>query len=149
MKRRSALIASDFQSADVLCTAGQYTEFGRYVIGSGRYVTLGWGYLASQSDADGRIYFNPETTVAAAMTGTLLISVFTPEDRHFMDLFEDRTENLFTSATDRTKQLPFPETGEGYGKDWILKLFFKPDATGTIDFGTTELVMAITIESKN
>lgn len=148
MKRRSALIASDFQSGDVSCTAGQFTEIGRYAVKAGQYLTMGWGFSASQSDADGRIYAEIKDTADAEITGKLMISVYTPEDRHYNDLFEDRTENLNSSATDRTKQLPFPEMNEGYGKDWIYKLFFNPDTTATVDNGNTTLVASVTVEPK-
>jgi hypothetical protein len=148
MKRRSALIAADFQSGDVACTGGQFTEIGRYAVKAGQYMTLGWGFSASQSDADGRIFMNVKNTSDAAITGKVLISIFTPEDRHYADLFEDRTENLNTSATDRTKQLPFPEMMQGFGKDWIYKIFFKPDSTATVDNGHTVLVASVTVEPK-
>jgi hypothetical protein len=129
MKRRSALTIRDFMTADIALTQNQFVEIGKFVIGAGRYITPGWGYLSSQADADGRIFFHPETTAQADISGTLLISLYTPEDRHYADLFEDRTENLYTNIADRTKQLPFPEMVDagGSGKDWIIKLFFKSD----------------------
>jgi len=148
-KRRSALIASNFQSADVAVTQNQFTEIGRHVVGSGMYLTLGYGFSNSQVDADGRIYALIKDTADATLEGTLLISIYTPEDRHHRDLFEARTEDLNSSLTDRQKQIPFPEMDTGYGKDWIYKIFFKPDATGkTVDNGLTKIVMTTTIEPK-
>ena len=147
-KRRSALIASDFQSADVACTAGRFTEIGRYVIGKGRYVTMGYGFLESQSDAAGRIFADIKDTADAAVPGTLMISVYTPEGRHYEDLFDDRTENLTSSSTNRTLQIPFAEFATGYGEDWIYVLLFDPDTTATVDFGLTDIVMNVTIEPK-
>lgn len=149
-KYRGALTRPDIMTdATVNVFASRFTQIGEVKIGAGIWYTLGYGFSASQGDAEGRIYAIFQTAVPAEVKGTLRIEAFTPDDRNIAVLFESRTEALNSSATDRTKQIPFPEMMQALGEDYKFKFFFKADADNVLTSANCTIVIDITKESKS
>lgn len=149
-KYRSAWTQNNVLYAAPAVVQDQWTEIGQYVIEAGLYYTPGWGFSTSQSDADGRIFVKimDDTATAVEIAGTIRIVAYTPDDLPIGVLFESRTEALNSSATDRTKQLPFPSLGIELGQDYKYKIFFKADRSDIIDRADCIVLIDITKISK-
>lgn len=130
--------------------ADKWVEIGEYIIEAGLYYTPGWGFSTSQSDADGRIFAKmmDNAGTAVEVKGTLRIVAYTSDDLPIGVLFESRSEALNSSATDRTKQLPFPSLPIELGQDYKYKFFFKADVSATLDRADCVMLIDITKISK-
>lgn len=150
-KYRSTWNTNDIMSGDVAVLAGKWVEIGEYVVEAGLYYTPGYGFSTSQSDADGRIFCQFQTSTPDEVTGYLRIVAYTPDDQPLPGgavLFEARTEALNSNASDRTKQLPFPAMPIALGEDYKFKFFFKADAGATIAKSKSTILIDITKTSK-
>lgn len=144
---RSAMKTLDFMSADVAVIAGEWYTLGKFTCPAGVGKAIGYGPGRGQAEAEGRIYADfRDNAVApgAVINGMIRIEAWDPQDRVERVLFEARTEQLRTSATDRTQQLAFPERIPGISKDWKLALRFKADANVTVSRTNTVLLMDVT-----
>ena len=146
----SALTRADFipdAVASVVCPAGRFTELGRFIIVAGVAIALGHGELAGQDAAHGRIFADIRdagTTPGLVINGLLRFDIHTPQDFVERTLWQERTENLRTSATDRQQQIPMPIIPDVVGEDWFLVMKFRPDATATVGRANTLLVVSAT-----
>jgi hypothetical protein len=144
---RSALTTTDFMSGTVACTAGLFTRLGSRVIQAGELLSLGFGNQSDQAGAQGRIFVDVRDNTAspgAIVPGIVRLTVYTPQDRPLVILAEFRVETLNQNSSDRTKQLPFPESIYQISEDKKLVIEFKPDATATVSNTNTKMVIDIT-----
>jgi hypothetical protein len=108
---------------------------------------LGFGQQQGQQDAQGRIFVDiRDNTVSpgAVVPGVVRLTAYTPQDRPLVILAEFRVETLNQNTSDRTKQLPFPESIYQLSEDKKLVIEFKPDATATVSNTNTKMVIDIT-----
>lgn len=145
---RSAFRLADFMAADVAVVTGQWNKLGEFQIDPGQIIALGYGELAGQQDASGRIFadFRDNTAAPGAnFDGIVQIAIYDANDHPMMILDEYRTEQLRTSSSDRREQiaLPFNNTYASQYKKYVL--FFKPDAAGTISHTNSKLMLDTTI----
>lgn len=146
---RSALTTSDFMSSGstVACTAGLFTRLGARTIQAGELLSPGFGNQSGQQDAQGRIFIDLRdngTTPGAQVAGKVRLTVYTPQDRPLVILYEFRTETLNQNNNDRTKLLSFPESLYQISEDKKLVLEFCPDSTVTVGATNTKMVIDIT-----
>lgn len=150
-KWRSTFTKRDLftDQSDVQVIAGQFNLLGEYVVKAGETVALGYKDLDGQQDADGRIYMDLKDNSAspgANIEGVVQLAYYDANDHlkpgGIMDEF--RTEDLRTNATDRTKQLAYPVKDRGVLRDRKIKLFFKPDAGGTVGYANSTVQINIT-----
>ena len=144
---RSALTTTDFMTGTVACTAGLFTRLGARVIQAGELLSLGFGNQSDQAGAQGRIFVDIRDNTAnpgAVVPGIVRLTVYTPQDRPLVILAEFRVETLNQNSSDRTKQLPFPESIYQISEDKKLVIEFKPDATATVSNTNTKMVIDIT-----
>lgn len=152
---RASFKATDFIAADVAgLVVGRWMEIGEYKVPAGLYYGIGFGFSSAQSDADGRFYadFKDSAGAGASLTGRLRIAAYTPDDMPIAIVGEFPTNKMSASATDMTKQLPFPLLGGPLmlGQDYKWKLFFQPDTVGngTLSRANTVVSMDATKASK-
>ena len=132
-------------SATQVLVADTFQKVGEYTVLAGEAIQAGFGSLAGQHSAEGRVYVDLQDDAAADYDGVVRLEVHNARDRHQETLFESRTEVLRTSATDRTQQLPFPKIAGAIGQDAKLVLTFKPDDAGTLHQDNTNIAMDATI----
>jgi hypothetical protein len=126
---RDAFTQNDLMSkATYSVVAGETVRLGAYVVKAGEVVSMGCGRSDGQENATGRIYALIKNATVE-LTGKLRISVYSPQDRPITILGEYRTNILSANATDRTKQLPFPESPVWVQEDQKIVLEFTPDVT--------------------
>lgn len=146
MPYRTALKMSDFGSADKVMTQNVWEQVGSYTVPAGHAIALGYGGLVGQDSANGRIYFDPNTIVPADIAGSVRIAVHNARDEFVRILFEARTEQLRTSATDRQQQLPFPLIPMRVWQDWKIIVYIRNDVAGeTFDISASVLLADSTI----
>lgn len=151
MDYRSTWNTNNIMSGDVSVIVNRWVEIGEYVVEAGLYYTPGWGFSTSQSDADGRIYAKFIDDTAGNVTeetGVLRVVAYTPDDMPIGVLFESRTESLNSSATDRTKQMPFPKLPIKLGLNYKYKFFFKSDASDILQKAYCVILIDITKQSR-
>jgi hypothetical protein len=143
---RASFKASDFIAADVAgLVVGRWMQIGEYKIPAGLYYGIGFGYSSAQSDADGRLYadFKDSAGAGTSLTGRLRIAAYTPDDMPIAQVGEFPTNKMASSATDMTKQLPFPILGGPLllGQDYKWLLFFQPDTIGNGTLSRTNTII--------
>jgi hypothetical protein len=141
---RSTFKATDFAAADVTMVANQYVEYGRYTVKAGQGVALGYGALAGQDSATGRIYakFIDDTFGDVTVEeGMVRIEIRNPQDRPVKTIFEARTEALRTmvAAPSSDQLIPLPMMADVVTEDFSIVILFKADAADTIQFDFTKM----------
>lgn len=133
-------------AATVVCTAGQYTNLGDYTVKPKEIVSVGYGETIGQAESEGRIYAIFCTAPATESKGMVRILAMSPNDLPLGGgvIWQGRTEALNSSATDRTKQLPFSKINIGLTEDNKYVLQFNPDVTATITKADSTILMDIT-----
>jgi hypothetical protein len=121
-------------------------RLGTYTVVAGELVSVGYGNLDGQENAQGRIYLDlkDNATTPLEVNGVVRLSVYSPQDRPIEIISEMRTETLRTSSSDRTKQISFPEHDLMVKEDKKIVLEFIPDANATISKANSTLIMDIT-----
>jgi hypothetical protein len=135
-----------FSAATVAVVAGEAKKLGEYAVNSKEIISLGWGGLEGQENAQGRIYVQlKDNTEAGAVQihGTVRLSVYSPQDRPIAIMHEFRTEQLDTSSTDRTKQIPFPEGMYEITEDNKIVMEFISDTSATLSKANSTIMMDI------
>lgn len=146
---KNEIFRSAFTKADLIkevstqCVAGNPIILGMYEIPAGELVSIGYGSLAGQESAPGRIYIDLQSSTAA-VEGLVRISAFSPQNRPIEIMREYRTETLRQNSTDRTKQIPFPEHEAYISEDKKIVLEFIADTTVTVDKAKSTILMDIT-----
>jgi hypothetical protein len=140
---RSAFTKSDLMSGDIICTAGLYNKLGEFIMPAGLHVALGFGRESGQENAQGRIYMDLKTAASVVVSGTVRLSVFSPQNRSMRVLDEWRTEAL-AASTDRTKQIPLPFNGTWVSEDKKYVLEFMPDVTATVAKAQSTVTIDVT-----
>lgn len=146
-KFRSAFTEADLiEAATVDVIAGKFVRLGEYKVQAGELVALGFGGESGQESAQGRIYglLKDDTVPAVILNGVVRLSVFSPQDRPMEIVQEYRTETINTSATDRTKQVPFPFKDPFVSEDKKIVLEFKSDTTATVVKADCDMILDIT-----
>ena len=131
-------------SATLAVTAGQWIRLGAYVVPAGEMVSVGFGSASGQENATGRFYALIKNA-AVEIKGKMRISVYSPQDRPIRIIHEFRCEVVNQNATDRTKQLPFPEDVAWISEDKKLVFEFLPDTTdAALTKSTSVILMDVT-----
>lgn len=152
---RSAFIKSDFASADVVCTAGQYNKLGEFTVPAGLQVANGYGNYGEQQQAVGRIFMDIKNNAAspgADMNGSIRLSVFSAQNRSLVIIDEYRTEAL--REANRADQIPNPLYKPNEDTIWASEdkkfvLEFIPDVSGTWGYANSTITIDITKRETN
>jgi hypothetical protein len=135
LPNRGALDQNDIMAGDVVVVANQYQKIGEVIIPAGLYKSLGFGSSQSQADAIGRLFvkmMDNSTAPGLEVTGRFRVQVFTPQDRPYILVNEWPTSATSQGQTDRTKQIPNPESTYAAGKDYKFVFEFRPSRACTI-----------------
>lgn len=142
-----AYTRADFIPANVATTTNRFFELGRVTIPAGIAVALGFGELEGQDSSRGRIFMDLRDSTAlpgVIIDGLIRFDLHTPQDFVERTIYQERTENLRTSATDRTQQSPMPIIPDVVGEDWAIVLKVRTDAAVTIGATNTILLVSAT-----
>lgn len=133
------LQASNFGAVAKTVITTDYTKIGEYSIPAQQKVNVGYGSPA-QPDNQGYIYFNSDSEDSVTKVsehGMFRITVANANETVVVKVFEERTNVLEGSATDRAQKVPLPEkdvSGE-FGRipseDDKIQIWLKADTAGT------------------
>ena len=136
------------KAATVTITAGEIIRVGEYKVQAGEMISVGSGMLAGMDNATGRVYMQFKDSASALMSGSIRLVAYSAQNRPIEILREYRTEDLDTSATDKTKQIPNPEHYAWLREDQRLVLEFIGDTggigNGTLDKSKSKILLAMT-----
>lgn len=142
------------KAATVPITAGEIIRLGEYKVQAGEQLSAGAGQLAGMDNATGRIFIDLRDSTAnpgVALAGKVRLQVYSAQNRPLEIVREWRTEDLATSATDKTKQLPFTEHSIWLREDQRMVLEFIPDAgavgNGNVSKANSKILMAVTMQA--
>jgi hypothetical protein len=152
-KYRSVLKGTDILYATSNIVLNKWVEIGEKKIEAGVYYAMGFGYSNAQSDADGRAYsiFKDGAATPVEVVGTLRVMAYTPDEIPIKTLGEFPTSKLNSSASDLTKQLPFPILGDPtfLGQDYRFKFFFKADSVGNSVLTAANCVVSLDVTKQS
>jgi len=139
------------KAATVPIVAGDIVRLGEYKVQAGEEISCGAGMLAGMDNATGRAFVALRDSTAnpgAVLSGTVRLIIYSAQNRPLEIVREWRTEDLDTSATDKTKQLPFPEHDIWVREDQRLVLEFVPDVggigNGNVSKANSKILLAVT-----
>lgn len=117
---------------------------GEYQVQAGEIVRLGYGN-GGQASALGRIYAAINDSTPEKIDGTLRIIVASAQDIPLAVVYEARTEDLVSGATDVTKRQAFNEAliNAQVKEDKKIQLWFIADATTTISTSDSTFQMSV------
>lgn len=138
------------RAATVPVIAGDIIRIGEYKVQAGEEISVGAGMLAGMDNATGRVFmqFKDSAGTPVQLTGTVRLVAYSAQNRPLEIIREFRTEDLDTSATDKTKQLPFPEHSIWLREDQRLVLEFIGDTggigNGNVSKANSKILLAMT-----
>jgi hypothetical protein len=150
---RSTFTANELIKAtgSLAMTANEVLRLGEYKVQAGEEISVGSGQLTGMESATGRIFMDLRDTAAAggaAVSGMVRLQAYSAQNRPIEIINEWRTEDLYTNATDKTKQLPCAEHSIWLREDQRLVLEFIPDTggagNGTLSKAQSKILMAMT-----
>lgn len=144
---RSALTKNDLIAADTVLTAGTFVKLGERKVEAGELLAVGYGAETGQESAQGRVFMDMKTAASAAISGTLRLQVYSPQNRPLVILGEWRTETISTGSGDRTKQIPLPESMYWVSEDKKIVLEFNADAAATVAKAQSTILIDTTEET--
>jgi hypothetical protein len=142
---RSTLVKGDLiGQATQVCTAGIFQRLGAYRVLPGEILSMGFGEQEGYHDAVGRIFLILNVAGPTETLGTIRFTALTSQGRPNEVLWETRTDATDNNATDRTKQLPFPQFDLWLTENKYLALDFMADATSTVTLADSIIRMDCT-----
>lgn len=140
---------SDFTEVESSLVSGQFVTYAKLQVEEGRAESLGRGVFNNQTDAEGRLYFDPQTGTPSDIDGTVRFAVRTRQGRLVTVINEYAVDELRPGANDRTKRYPFPiqrfvadgAVNRFIAEPYSLTIELQPDADATISTADTTLKM--------
>jgi len=121
-------VKGDLLTDGVKVLGGQYVKLGGYTVLAGEEISPGYGQYDSMENAVGRVYAVLKDSTGTEIKGTYQLVVVSPQNVQLLPLGTWRTEDWNTSASDKTKQIPFARMPVRVTKDKKIELHFMADA---------------------
>lgn len=144
---------SDFTAANVACLADEWKDIGEYIVSAQNEISWGQG-KETIPDTLGFVYINlmdDTVTTAVQVEGLIRLVMKNANDANDKIVFEERTEMLRGSTTDKKLKIALPERANlpKVGPDSKLVVEIKVDAAQTIDLapdsGSTVMLLPVTV----
>ena len=150
---RKTLNQSHFMAGNVACNADEWQVLGEYVVPAQNQVSWGQG-KETIPDTLGFVYLNlmdDTSTTAVQVEGEIRLVQKNANDAGDDIVFEERTEMLRGSMSDKKLKIALPEQVQvpRVGQDSKLVLEIKVDTTATVDLtpdsGSTTVLLPVTV----
>jgi len=127
----------------VSCVKDTPVKFAEYQVTAGEEIGLGYSN-GGMDNALGRIYLDLQTAADADIDGLVRIQIASPQDLPLATVFEIRTEEIRSGASDFSKRIPFnaSELNSVVTEDKKIQLILIADATALVDLDKSELKMS-------
>jgi len=135
----------DFMAKDVSVLAGKFNKVGEVVVPAQQEVTFGQG-VPQQPENQGYLYIHFQNATPATVEGLVRLAISNANETQITIVYEERTEKLRGSKTDRTLMIPLPEFVRRRAReDDRLQILLKPDANNTVAKANTDLLVPVTV----
>ena len=150
---KRTLNINDFMSGNIACTAGEWQVLGENVVSAQNEISWGQG-KETIPDTLGFVYIDlmdDTSTTAVQVEGLVRLVQKNANDAGDVIVFEERTEMLRGSTTDKKLKIALPEQVQvpRVGQDSKLVLEIKVDTTQTVDLtpdsGSTTVLLPVTV----
>lgn len=140
------LTESDLITDGTTLSDGEFTKTGDFVVpAQERYR---WGFGAAKHEANqGYLYVDLQTSSPSAIDGLLRVQQRDAQEREIVTVYEERTNVLDGSQTDRTQQQAFPEQRDypKVGRDSKLNLSMDPDSDDSVSQSDSTVLAPVTV----
>lgn len=137
------LVEDDLMSSNTDCVAGKWNRIGEFRVPAQQAYTWGYG-TPKEPDNQGYVYAYLRDPAGNEVKGKIRLVVTDANDARTRVVFEERSDVLHGSMTDRTQMKPLPNTGVEALEDDKLAIEFQPDTNGTVSYTQTILVLPTT-----
>jgi len=144
-KFEKTLTLSDMTSTNTSVKAGTWVKIFEYQVGAQQMAT--WGAGAIQGGVDNRkiAYLKLQNSTPSEITGGVRLVIADANEVRKVVVFEERTERLSASKTDKTQAYLLGEYAIKAKEDSKLIIEFKADSDDTISTDNSEAMLPITI----
>jgi len=149
-KTITRLVQADFAgiaTANVTTVAGAYVVVGTYTVPFGLIAQWGAHDFSGSANPQGMsAYISLRNTSDVALTGSIRLVVADPTRTNLIRVFEDRSEAWASSSTpNRETSLLLPEMFPLVQPQSLMEIWFKDDASSTIDYDATSIKISIPV----
>jgi len=137
------LTVADIMSADVAVATGKFNKLGEFQIPAQQGYEWGYG-SAAQPENQGYLYVSLKIAAGTQVEGKLRLVVSDANETKKVVIYEERTEVLRGSTTDKTQKVPLPRTGPRASEDDKLILELQPDSAVTVATTASTLLLPVT-----
>lgn len=144
-KFEKTLTLSDMTSTNTSVKSGTWVKIFEYRVGAQQMAT--WGAGAIQGGVDNRkiAYLKLQNSTPSEIKGWVRLVIADANEVRKVVVFEERTERLSASKTDKTQAYLLGEYPIKAKEDSKLIIEFKSDSDDTIDVSKSEAMLPITI----
>ena len=146
-KFRKTLKRPAFFTSDIDVNAGEYQKLGEFVVPAQEQYRFGAG--AAEYEANqGYLFIDiQDASGPNPVQGTVRLQQRDAQERNIVTVFEEDTEVLRSSKTDRTQKQALPEQRNypRVGRDSKLVVAINPDSTLTVSASDTEMLIPVTV----
>jgi len=133
----------DFMSANTTIYSGKWNKIGDFTVPAGNIYEFGYG-TPDQPENQGYIYAYVKDATGTEITGKLRLVVADPNERTLVNVFEERSDVLHGSLSDKRQKVPLPRTGVKANEDDKLQIWFKPDSDSTVSYTQSVILVPTT-----
>lgn len=145
-KFRKTLKSPAFFTSNVDVTAGEYSKVGQFIVPAQEQYRFGSG--AAEYEANqGYLFINLKDDSDTSVEGTVRLQQRDAQERNILTVFEEATEVLRASKSDRTQKQALPEQRSypKVGRDSSLVVALNADSAATISASNTEMLVPVTV----
>ena len=144
-KFEKTLTLSDMTSTNTSVKAGTWVKIFEYQVGAQQMATWGAGGIVNGVDNRKIAYLKLKNSGGTEISGWVRLVIADANEVRKVVVFEERTERLSASKTDKTKAYLLGEYGIKAKEDSKLIIEFKADSDDTISTDNSEAMLPITI----
>jgi len=115
-----------------------YTLIGQVKVLAGQEITFGSNDATPLASSGSSCYMDFYNTSYAVIPGSVRFILSDPQGQHIVPVAQFRTEKLSADKNSRTLAVLLPEFIKRAQQDSFLQVLFKPDATDTLQFTSTD-----------
>ena len=141
------LTTADFFTSATATVSTGFTKLGSYTVPAQQAVHWGYG-SASLPDNQGYIYLKlADSTAHTDVDGVIRLVQANAQETRTEVVFEERTDALDGSTTDRQNMIALPEQTQFdlVGEDSLLIIQFRPDTSATVSATATSTIIRLPV----
>ena len=144
-KFEKTLTLSDMTSTNTSVKTGTWVKIFEYQVGAQQMATWGAGGIVNGVDNRKIAYLKLQNSTPSEITGWVRLVIADANEVRKVVVFEERTERLSASKTDKTQAYLLGEYAIKAKEDSKLIIEFKADSDDTISTDNSEAMLPITI----